>query len=426
MLLPFVFYFTEICKYYHLFQLERIENPHHQLQRLTSVRDVYHRYKVIEHEIYSKIQVEWWLYSWLVPLMYIWTWITWPLKNFIYNVYYSYKMELNETHNKIDKYQKWHLQYRNFATRGQVIEVITEASLQSMYQLYLVMPALVGSVKDAIELGNWTIHYKQMISIALSVFSITYSFTGLYRKKKYDALPIFSLGFLLHFGFTLLFVISRLLSFQAFAYFFGPADFLYPLIFIFCHAGLMAFFHGYIHWTEFKNAKETPVNIIYNCVLNGLANIFVHNKIEIYNEKTSKNPHKMCPKQPEPPGPGNWIFCGNLSNRNFGIRALFKERRTRCRQILFDAFFAIENAVMLAFGFSSNLYFKDQLFQEVMKYSSIVVAVTFLMGVVLKILFYQYIHMWSELIECSCGESASKPNKRGEGENFEMAELMAA
>ncbi len=84
----------------------------------------------------------------------------------------------------------------------------------------------------------------QLVSVFFSVLSVSYSFTTHYRRKKSEAMGSFQLGTALYFLHTLCLVVSRLLAFVLFAYYFPPGKWHYAASAVVYHVVVMAVMHG--------------------------------------------------------------------------------------------------------------------------------------------------------------------------------------
>ena len=134
-----------------------------------------------------------------------------------------------------------------YSSRAQLIEVCTEASLQPIFQFYLVFQDF------ALDTGKWSfdlasglvvpIEYnrRQVTSVIISLLTLAASYTLRYRQNKEN-----SMGFWLtvyYFLFTLLLVVARILCFELFAYYLGPGKFGFAIVAAVCHVALMSFLH---------------------------------------------------------------------------------------------------------------------------------------------------------------------------------------
>jgi hypothetical protein len=201
-----------------------------------------------------------------VPLIYIAVWLVWPLLVFGLNIYYTFKVEFGQNAKKIGTLGKEYKMYQVYASRVQVIETVAESSLQAVFQLYLLLPHLVSNNANLslVEMG-------QKLSVIISVLAMTWSFTTLYRKKKFEAFPIFSFGTIVYAVFTLCLIVGRLLSFQAYAYYFSPGNYYYPFCSVFVHIAVMAVIHGLL--TNFHEEDNFGM-ILHNCVFERICQHF--------------------------------------------------------------------------------------------------------------------------------------------------------
>ena len=136
--------------------------------------------------------------------------------------------------------------------------------------------------------------------------------------------------------------ISSLLAFELFAYYFLPSQWYYPACAVFCHALCMAILHGFVMRSTWTSG-ESAAAIVYNCVVNGFANVFVHNRVDIFRRGIKKH----CEKD-KYLTPGFWCMCDNL--RVETLADANARQSTFWRQAFFDLIFMAEVLGMVAMG----------------------------------------------------------------------------
>ena len=296
--------------------------------------------------------------------------------------------------------------------RSRIIEACTEASFQPMLVLYMALPDIIQIFTQAEEerCGEGSVILKwqqivyellinpQIISIFGSIVSLVLSFDMYYEAQKRGALGLAGnfYGRLIRLASTLLLVVSRLLALVLCAYCFGEGMF-YPLVLlVIAHIFLMSFIH-YATSYEWKlveasqTKRETIIGtrrliegemqrlnmetktgmkttwlgkfemnmiIVYQCLINGIGNIYLHNWIVNYHSRE---------------GPAQQM------------------KTTFLRQIIIDLIFATENIVVVAMVLSSTHSYLQNLPRSIL----IMILVFHFFGVVLKIVYYYAWHMWA-------------------------------
>ncbi|CAB4068477.1 unnamed protein product [Lepeophtheirus salmonis] len=193
-----------------------------------------------------------------------------------------------------------------------------------------------------------------------------------YRNKKDSTMGVFPS--ILYFLYTLCFVIARILSFQMFAYYLGPGNFGMAFIGVFLHIVLFSILHfifsdslSQIQTGEdykYNNVVQKVLIVVYDCIFNGFANIYVHNYIEIFNKKDEME-----------------TTMSNIS--------------TFLRQCIFDVIFILENLAMILLARET---LKESFF-EIYDIMSLIIGGFSLIAIILKnyILF-----LLSYLVRSSC------------------------
>ena len=283
------------------------------------------------------------------------------------------------------------------AARSRIIEACTEASFQPMLVLYMALPDILTifthaeegpdcKILSGIE-KNQQIAYRlmtnrQIFSIFGSIVSLVLSFDMYYEAQKMGALGLAGNfgGRIIRLFSTLLLVISRLLALVLCAYCFGEGFFYPMIILVSCHIILMSCLHyaTSYEWeivmatgnnrvshdldeadeltlTTFMKFKANMI-IAYQCLINGIGNVYIH----------------------------NWIV--NYHSRQFGVD---EKKTTLLRQLITELIFAAENiAIVVMTSRSENL-------QNLPRVVLNIILVFHLLGIFLKIVYYHFWHIWS-------------------------------
>ena len=335
-----------------------------------------------------KDQNQSWMMMVLKALVNLVVWIFWPLISFFRYAFYLYKYEACVDNKKTETYKAKTQAAQLASIRAHVIEVCIESSLQPLLQLYLVLISVydrsqIKAEHRLINIDNWLEQLSKMIeylrdkeiqricSSLISILMIALSFTTQYNHKKNQVLSASST--MVYFGYVLFSVISRILCFEMFAFYLGPGLFHLAFGAVLIHVLILATFHLVMSdsLTTLKNNgsdRRQALLILENCLVNGLANIYMHNNLNIQADesKTSQQESSMI------------------------------------RQISVDTLILIENVVMLWLG--SNTETSTYTFKESYWIIVLVVAVSYTLSMTLKILFYCYCHPWSKLIQPQSGK----------------------
>ena len=133
------------------------------------------------------------------------------------------------------------------SSRAQLIEVCTEASLQPIFQFYLVFQDFaLDTEKWSLDLANGLVvpieyNRRQVYSVIISLLTLAASYTLRYRQNKENSMGFWLTAY--YFLSTLLLVVARILCFELFAYYLGPGNFGFAIVAAVCHVILMSFLH---------------------------------------------------------------------------------------------------------------------------------------------------------------------------------------
>lgn len=305
---------------------------------------------------------------------------TWPLVAYFRTAFFQYQYEKSKTVKKALR-KPAAILATTISTRASLLEVSTEASLQPLVQLYVVLINLILWKSDTKEEAKATLRSEfdfeelektlqkvvhqifdaEMLRIfasSISIFMMAFSYTSHYRRNKDQILPL-SATFV-YFFYVLLSIIVRILCFEMFALYLGPGRFPYALLCVGLHVLLMSLMHYFFSDSpkEIKNAANRhKFLIVHNCLFNGLANIYVHNHVYFYKLST---------------------------------------RKTLLRQTLVDLIILAQNVAMIVVA--KDTITSTTEFQHAYLVIVFVCLGCYLISMSLKILFYCFCHPWSTLI----------------------------
>ena len=241
----------------------------------------------------------------------------WPVGMIIKNFVHQFKFMVSSGHErqKLEQIAMKAEIERGFA---HLLEVCLESSFQPLLQWYLLFPSVISIIENMevnIEILSFSSWFASLLSLA-------WSFTAYNAALKKGAISIQAnfMGRILVFLSNLLLIFARMNCIVLFMYYWGPGQFYQGVILIVCHAFLMGLLHLLLTNSRASIKNQTKTNLtcymytIYSFLLNGLANIFNHNYVQI---------------------------CG-LDEQG--------KVNTFSRQVIFDTIFLVENFIMAVFG----------------------------------------------------------------------------
>lgn len=303
----------------------------------------------------------------------------WPIAVLFIKYYNDGKYYLAKGQQKAEREKKIEASEVLFAT-ARVMEVSLESSFQPTIQLYILFPVLMRTMtanyftfrlfsvcKDE-SLNFPMLKTDQTISIITSILSLAWCFTLYHATLKRGALDkdLAALFYRLVLFLGVLFqIIGRLFILVLFSYSFGPGMYYPVLIFLGCHILLMTILHFIFSDAKMYWEKGGLLNLsfFHYMVGNGLANIYIH----------------------------NWIRMDPLL---IPFSKPLQHVSTLMRQLVFDLVFAAENVILLAIGLNSNI---TELQENQYAFAFVLLGFT-LVGLVLKCVYYRYLHIWAWLI----------------------------
>ncbi|XP_040571622.1 uncharacterized protein [Lepeophtheirus salmonis] len=263
---------------------------------------------------------------------------------------------------------------------ARVMEVSLESSFQPTIQLYIIFPVLMRTMTaQSFSLRIFTVckmdnlnfpmlKPDQTISIITSILSLAWCFTFYHATLKRGALDkdLAALFYRAVLFLSVLFqIIGRLFILVLFSYSFGPGMYFPVLIFLAVHILLMTILHfifsdAQIYWLKggFLN-----LSFFHYMIGNGLANIYIH----------------------------NWIRMDPLL---IPFTKPLQHVSTFIRQLIFDIIFVSENVVLLVIALTSDI---KELQENRVTFAVVLLGFT-LVGLILKCVYYRYLHIWAWLI----------------------------
>lgn len=357
--------------------------------------------------------------------------LTWPIVSFFRQAFFQLRYEASESFDKVGRHRQTSRLAKTIGSRTQIIEVCTEASLQPLLQLYLVLANLFvwNNEKSVIQsrtnnenIRQWVDQFeavlefvtdeekRRMVSALASILAVAASYTSQYRHNKEQSVGIIPTT--VYFAYICLAVVNRILCFEMFAFFLGPGKFHIAMAAVAFHILLMTLIH-FVFSDSVKQCKRRDdqliggwwrqlLLVVHNCLLNGLANIYIHNNLEIFvRYDNDKKPAKLEEEKSRKKSVG----YEGASYAASDIR-----QRTLVRQFVVDAIMLAENIAMLYLAkdtVTSTTSFKSTY------WIIVVIAVScYLAAMCLKFMFYWSCHPWSKLIrprKCSAGAELVVP-----------------
>ncbi len=315
----------------------------------------------------------------IYSLAFICCFLFWPIAVLFIKYYNDGKYYLAKGAQKAEREKNIEASEVLYAT-ARVMEVSLESSFQPTIQLYILFPVLVRTMtanyfsfrlfsvcKD--ESLNFPIPIPdQTISIITSILSLAWCFTLYHATLKRGALDkdLAALFYRLVLFLSVLFqIVGRLFILVLFSYSFGPGMYYPVLVFLACHILAMSVLHFIFSDARKYWVKGGLLNLsFFHYILgNAMANIYIH----------------------------NWIRMDPLLIQ---FSKPLQHVSTLMRQLVFDLVFMSENVILLWIALNSNI---TELRENRLSFAVVLLGFTFL-GLVLKAVYYRYLHMWAWLI----------------------------
>lgn len=221
-------------------------------------------------------------------------------------------------------------------------------------------------------------------------------------------------------------VVARLLAFMLFTLYWGPGNF-YPLmIFVAIHMIIAACLHVFFSEDYAFWKKGHYVKFIHNVMMNSFATIYFHNYLRFDEMPAIEHGCQGPDDEKLASGNGHKLMCGTFDevtnkyeqkivdegdisidindegqDKDKGVQFIDTQRpglhiSTFLRQLTFDVLYTVEYAILLSFGFSSDV--KDLIDQKRRPILVSVIIVLSMIALSLKLFYYFVIHVWSRLI----------------------------
>lgn len=302
----------------------------------------------------------------------------WPIAVLFIKYYNDGKFYLSKGAKRVEREKKIETSEVLWST-ARVMEVSLESSFQPTIQLYLLFPNIMASMMNketyVLQLfkvcktgGVPVVQPDQTISIITSILSLSWCFTSYHATLKRGALDkdLAALFYRAILFLSVLFqILGRLFIIVFFSYSFGPGNYYPLLIFLGGHICLMSTLHFVFsdakkYWTK---GGVLNLSFFHYLIGNGLANIYIHNWIRM---------DPLLLKWSKP----------------------MQHVSTLIRQFIFDFIFLTENTVLIIIALHSNI---TELHNNQATFSIVLIGFT-LIGLILKCVYYRYLHIWAWLI----------------------------
>jgi hypothetical protein len=314
----------------------------------------------------------------LYSVSFVCCFLFWPIAVLFIKYYNDAKYYLAKGQQRAEREKKIEASEVLYST-ARVMEVSLESSFQPTIQLYIMLPVLMRSLTaQTFTFKVFTVckdkekfpmlKTDQTISIVTSILSLAWCFTTYHATMKRGALDrdLAALFYRAVLFLSVLFqILGRLFILVLFSYNFGPGMYFPLLIFLGCHIVLMTMLHF-----VFSDAKRYWVkggflnlSFFHYMIGNGLANIYIHNWIRM-------DPLLIPHSKP------------------------LQHVSTLMRQLVFDLVFVVENVVLLSIALNSPI---KELHENKVAIGIFLLAFTFI-GLILKAVYYRYLHIWAWLI----------------------------
>ena len=335
----------------------------------------------------------------------------WPFVAFFRQAWACFNYESSEDVDKTGQLQISAKAARTVSSRAQIIEVCLESSLQPLLQLYLVLINLIivnNSDIDGVSsriidptdwikgVGNAIGHLadkegRRIAASVISILAIAASFTSQYRQNK-DYTVNF-MASVIYFLYICLGVITRILCFEMFALYLGPGRlFKEGLVIVLLHVILMALLHFifsdsvkqcYRRKDQFCSAWLRQLMLVmHNCLINGLANLYIHNNLEIFVQYDENSQSRSRKK--------------SIGYEEATYAPPDSRQPTFLRQFLVDSIFFMENVTMIVLAKDTKTFPRIDKSYNIILY---VIIACYLSSLLLKFLYYWYFHPWSAIIK---------------------------
>ena len=317
----------------------------------------------------------------------------WPIWSYIKKSRCEYLYLTSHGEDRV-KARKNFIRNNIVSSRAQIIEICSEATFQPLLQLYLLLPKLMCfDYHDLLneDLSNFfsNVPKIQLWAVLTSCLSLSWSFNVYLASKKTGALDFDSniWGRLVLLASCICLITSRLFVFVFLAYCFGDGQFYPMVVVVVIHMLLMTAFHWLTTDTDAFNIKtfvfvnNKSLQVFYQCLLNGVSNIFLYNDILAL----PSDEEDITRRQKRP----------NKEEEMSEIKAIVKKQK----QPIVDAIFFLESLFIVVI----SSYLVDGL----PPFLVIMVVILHILGLALKVFYYKSLHIWSGMskIELPCNAS---------------------
>eukprot|EP00092_Neocalanus_flemingeri_P002492 GFUD01002668.1.p1 GENE.GFUD01002668.1~~GFUD01002668.1.p1 ORF type:complete len:898 (+),score=192.55 GFUD01002668.1:90-2783(+) len=309
--------------------------------------------------------------DWLVVIFFPISVFLWPVIINIQKSYCLFKYHTTKGYEQL----KWKAAAKEMAAKVGMVhltEVCIESTFISILNWYDILPTILLEVDSSVYSADNRISLST-VSFLTSIVSLAWSFTSYVAEQKDGALALTwdPVSRLVLFVSNLLLIFARLNCLVLFAFYFGPGNIHQVMLFLLCHIIFMMAIHAYNvlrYMSVETNQNETNTicfigRLFYVSLLNGLANVFINNFVNV-----SLNNQKTLGK---------------------------KKKKSFYRQTVGDLIFLLENIICVVFGCLTDV---DPINNPItMTYFVSIVFTCHIVGLLLKIFYYKILHLWADL-----------------------------
>lgn len=255
--------------------------------------------------------------------------------------------------------------------RAQISEVCSEATFQPILQLYLLLPKIMCidfTTYKSLTINDFfgDVHNIQLYSIITSCLALAWSFNSYQARSKNGALDFGAnlLGRIVLFSACLCQISSRLFLFVLFALSCGAGNFWPIVLAIVIHMLLMTVIHKYTRANIRTNKKLRfkKGQFFYQCIINGISNLYLYNNIVALKTKDEKKEEEV------------------------------QDNQASGKQLITNAVIVLENSAITGIVLTT--------LKGLPAWVPVVLMSVHTFGLLLMLVYYQHLHIWSSLITC--------------------------
>eukprot|EP00092_Neocalanus_flemingeri_P000294 GFUD01000314.1.p1 GENE.GFUD01000314.1~~GFUD01000314.1.p1 ORF type:complete len:859 (-),score=190.48 GFUD01000314.1:80-2656(-) len=298
--------------------------------------------------------------------------VMWPVIINIKKAYLLFKYHTTKGHEQL----MWKAASKEMARKAGMVhlsEVCIESTFVSILNWYILLPNFLTELDISFDNADNSLTLSS-VSFLISIVSLAWSYTSYIAEEKEGALALTwdPASRLVLFISNLLLIFARMNCIVLFMFYFGPGQ-IYPgMFFLLGHIILMMAIHAYnvLRYTTVQDKDQPQSNIIcfagrlfHVSLMNGLANVFINNFVHV-----------------------------SLNNQKSLGR---KKKKSFYRQTIGDIIFLVENIICVVFGCSTNVAPINS--PLTMTYLVSTIFACHIVGLLLKIFYYKFMHIWKNL-----------------------------